>query len=486
MRFLKRRESVFITGAAGKSLECALRRRPVANAASRNWEDGTFARGAAAVLLGGTTIHSWGGLPTVPTHTDLVVDKIRNRKEVSQRWKSAKILIIDEGMFMFYLSLLSGQMFQQLAEVAARIRCGPALHFGGLTLLVYADFFQLPPVHKDASPYFAFQSNAWMKVFKADRTVVLSSVYRHQTSDLLSMLNDIRLGILTDETLSLLRRLERPLPTLPFGPVELFARREDVDHANNSRLSAIKSVAFTYRSKDYSSCQPARAAALFRDMVAPANLELRIDAQVMLLRNVATEAGLTSGSVGKVIGFYQISEVVPKEATSSQASFARNIHVDDEGTPLTALANIEEVRTSKCTTLTPPDTTTYPLVAFPNAHGKPCEAILIMNAEFVINDAQGRPLARRHQIPLVLAWAMSIHRSQGMNLHRVRVDMQDVREHGQAYVALSRCASLDGLQVVNFHPSRVKVHKDVQSFYRDIGRQPHHFLRAFADETFCG
>lgn len=76
-----------------------------------------------------------------------------------------------------------------------------------------------------------------------------------------------------------------------------------------------------------------------------------------------------------------------------------------------------------------------------------------------------KKLATRIQVPLLLAWALSIHKAQGQTLHRVKVDLGRVFETGQAYVALSRATSIGGLQVLNFHPNKVTVHPKVKAFY---------------------
>ncbi|ESK92032.1 dna repair and recombination protein pif1 [Moniliophthora roreri MCA 2997] len=108
----------------------------------------------------------------------------------------------------------------------------------------------------------------------------------------------------------------------------------------------------------------------------------------------------------------------------------------------------------------------YPLVLFEypaqDDSGRTLtEAVLIKRDEFRVEDAEGKVLARRIQVPLILAWAMSIHKSQGQTLHRVKVDLTKVFERGQSYVALSRASSLEGLQVIGFNPKKVMAHPKV-------------------------
>lgn len=102
----------------------------------------------------------------------------------------------------------------------------------------------------------------------------------------------------------------------------------------------------------------------------------------------------------------------------------------------------------------------FPIVEFPTVDGGK-EAVLVMREEFKVEDAEGKVLARRMQVPLILAWAMSIHKSQGQTIQRVKVDLGKVFEKGQSYVALSRAASMDGLQVLRFDPKKVMAHPKV-------------------------
>jgi len=99
--------------------------------------------------------------------------------------------------------------------------------------------------------------------------------------------------------------------------------------------------------------------------------------------------------------------------------------------------------------------------------------LLCIPQQFTVNNAVGTTEARRDQVPLILAWALSVHKSQGQTLEKVKVDLRRTFESGQAYVALSRATSLEGLQVLNFHPSKVSAHPRVLEWYRS-GHRPLH------------
>ncbi|KAJ8487625.1 hypothetical protein ONZ45_g14265 [Pleurotus djamor] len=471
-RFVRRRESVFLTGAAGAT--SLILRRLTTSAAYGPTGTGksvllqsivsilrqdhrlepdaiavTATTGCAAAELGGTTLHSWAGLPPNLANTENVVAKIRFRKGVAQRWKSVKILIIDE------VSMLSGRTFQQLSEIACAIRCKSFLPFGGITL---------PPVQKNALPYFAFQSSAWKLLFQPRNSVVLATIYRQTTAGTLWLLIMFWIGVLTDHAVHLLKSVSRSLPPSITEPVNLFARRQDVDSANQASQQRLTSPTFTFTSRDSASRTLSQPKSLFNAMIAPSILSLRTGSQVMLIRNIDVSCGLVSGTTGKVIGFHRIDEV-SSHANATSTTAIRAVSLGAEGTPLAPDPSSAPLHQD--------DDTRYPLVSFPLDGGDRREAVLLMQHEFRIDDAQGRSLARRHQIPLILAWALSIHRSQGKTLSRVIVNMENIYQCGQAYVALSRCSSLEGLQVVGFHPLRVKTHPDVVAFYKSLGNDTH-------------
>lgn len=111
----------------------------------------------------------------------------------------------------------------------------------------------------------------------------------------------------------------------------------------------------------------------------------------------------------------------------------------------------------------------YPMVRFAIADGT-TRALLCKRESWKVELPNGEVQASREQVPLILAWALSIHKAQGQTLERVRVDLGRVFEKGQAYVALSRATSMNGLQVLRFDAKKVNAHEKVRSFYNSLTR----------------
>lgn len=172
-------------------------------------------------------------------------------------------------------------------------------------------------------------------------------------------------------------------------------------------------------------------------------IRLKEHAQVMLLKNM--DADLVNGSIGVVVGFvgkgkYRKKETVARLRTPNRI---KDSFIDDSG-------DIDMK-------------TPYPVVKFSG------DRILVLEREvWSVELPGGKEAASRSQIPLMLAWAISIHKSQGQTLDRVKVDLGKVFEKGQAYVALSRATSLDRLQILNFDPKRVQAHPTVTQFYSSL------------------
>jgi ATP-dependent DNA helicase PIF1 len=204
---------------------------------------------------------------------------------------------------------------------------------------------------------------------------------------------------------------------------------------------------------------------LLSNCMATEALTLKKGAQVMLIKNI--DETLVNGSLGKVIGFmseqqfdnYQQHE---EEYYADQAAMADGGENEDE---IPGLAE----RRQKIKDLMASTTQHFPVVRFTIADGSTRD-LLCQREKWKVELPDGEVQAERSQVPLILAWALSIHKAQGQTLERVKVDLGRVFEKGQAYVALSRATSMQGLQVMGFDPRKVMAHERVRVFYNSLSR----------------
>lgn len=324
-------------------------------------------------------------------------------------WKCTDVLVIDE------ISMVSGIFFENLNIIAQTIRDSSA-PFGGIRLLLLGDFLQLPPVSRAGFRAFrAFESEAWAKCRM--RSFVLTETMRQTDEEFISNLLKIRLGVCDEDTTEYFTSLSRDLVyTDSIEPVRLFALRKHVDTYNSARLERIDNPLRTFISTDNGQ------SSTLVHCPAPRELSLKKGCQVMLVRNISDS--LVNGTVGTVTGFKTIDEFK------------------------------------------------HPIVDVVCANGR-IKKILVNRAQWESMDMNGNIIASRLQFPLILAWAITIHKAQGKTIPRLYVDMQGVFESGQAYVALSRCQSPENLQVVNFSSDLIKADPPCVSFHSNLAQSEH-------------
>jgi ATP-dependent DNA helicase PIF1 len=278
------------------------------------------------------------------------------------------------------------------------------------------------------------------------------------------MLNEMRLGKISPETERAFQALARPL-TFDDGVdlAELFPTRHQVEESNNKRLRELKGKVYKYEASDMG--HPEQKERLLANMMAPKSLDLKMNAQVMLIKNL--DDTLVNGSLGKVIGFSdeklfdltnpdEYDDQLEKDMAKAKrklSSFSRDAEEKSDGQQ-------------------------YPVVQFRATDGA-ARVVLCQPMEWKVELPNGDVQAKRTQVPLILAWALSIHKAQGQTLERVTVDLRKVFEKGQAYVALSRATSQQGLRVIGFNKSKVMAHPRVVAFYNKLysveeamGRKP--------------
>jgi ATP-dependent DNA helicase PIF1 len=269
------------------------------------------------------------------------------------------------------------------------------------------------------------------------------------------MLNEMRLGRVSEQTVQTFKSLSRPLHFDDgLDATELFPTRQEVDRANDMRLRALPSEPRRFDADD--SGDPQIRDRLLENMMAPKTIELKKGAQVMCIKNM--DESLVNGSLGKVRGF--MSEAVFEQWTNGLGggNDADEFEVD----PSSRKKIKSFIREGALK-----DMKEYPLVQFTCSDGSH-RTMLVQPEEWKVELPNGEVQAKRSTLPLILAWALSIHKAQGQTLERVKVDLGKVFEKGQAYVALSRATTQAGLQVLRFEKSKVMAHPRVVRFYNQL------------------
>ena len=443
---VKEGKNVFISGSAGVGKSFLV--KEIVNYFEEEGKrfSKTSSTGMASVAIGGQTIHSVGGIPlridpSDPTHSyaNLAMAMFWPAKK---NWTQMDALVIDE------ISMLDPLYLKTLDMTVRTLRCNMHRPFGGIQLVMVGDFLQLPPVHKKEDTEkkgfveFAFELPQWAQY--AEVSVLLETPFRQaEDTRYFDLLNRMRYGKLTESDIDLLRtRINAPLENIPAGiiPTHMYPYNSQVDSINNEHMRALGgsleteqhiykySQGFETPKQKKAKIQtniPAmdvstanRRKKLLQKLIANApvgdTVTLRVGAQVMLVANTDVKRRLVNGSRGVVVGFGEFEPYLP-------------------------------------------------IVKF--ASGETCS---VDYHTWRISDGKlGDVLF--NQMPLKLAWAISIHKSQSATLEFALIDLPARRlAPGQAYVAFSRVSTLSGLTLSRFDPQCVWANQKVVSFYQHM------------------
>lgn len=421
---MERFESIFITGSAGtgktKLIEQII--KVLRKIHGRHGVYVTASTGVAACALKGQTLHSFAGVGLAEADSFSLLSRVFNDKRTLKRWKNTKALVIDE------ISMVDGDLFDKLEYIARGVMSNkfdvsqPELPWGGIQLVVSGDFFQLPPVDKKFDgKKFAFEANCWDNSFQFQ--VSLDSVFRQSDLEYVRILEGIRKGKLDPEDENLLeQRVCANEDGLDETVVRLFPRNGDVDRVNETRLRDLGEEIVVYEAFDTGK-EPWMSQ--LNQGIAPNTLKLCKGARVMLTKNMDVKSKLVNGATGLITRFVNVRK-----------GDAKKICRYHEGTIL-------------------------PVVKF-DSGGQ----MVIKPSKWEIFEGD-LSLAERMQLPLMLAWATSIHKSQGMTLEKLYTNLSRAFGYGMSYVAFSRVKCLDGLYLSGFRPSSVRAHPKVLAFYKN-------------------
>jgi ATP-dependent DNA helicase PIF1 len=401
--------SVFFTGSAGTGKSFLLKH--IIGVLPPETTVASASTGAAACLIGGTTLHQFAGMGTGAGTLEQCI-ALASRPHKAEQWRKCQCLIIDE------VSMISGDLFDKLECVARSVRKSRE-PFGGIQLVLCGDFLQLPPVTAKGERRYCFQSKSWRR--SVTRTVELTEVHRQRDKRFIDILQHIRYGRCPSAVAAALQATStNEIECHGIVATKLFTHTEDVNHINQKELRNLPGSSRRFTAED--STTNSSVEEYLNSMCPVAKvLELKVGAQVMLAKNMHIQEGLVNGARGVLTKF-----------DAAHNSF-----------PVVRLTNGKE--------------------------------FVIRPQKWSVRAANGA-LVTRVQLPLKLAWAISIHKSQGMTLDCVEVSLSRVFEDGQAYVALSRARSLDGLRVLDFTSSCARADKHVIEYYQALRQSRKNYI----------
>ncbi|MGP9544613.1 AAA family ATPase [Psychrobacter sp. AOP7-B1-25] len=439
---LKTGQNVFLTGSAGSGKTYTLnqyidylraRRVPVAVTAST---------GIAATHMNGTTIHSWSGIGIKDELTDRDLTTLSRKQFLADRLKDTAVLVIDE------ISMLHAKQLNLVSQVLKHIRKNDKA-FGGIQVVVAGDFFQLPPIGSKGETNrekFAFMSEAWLDA--KFHICYLSEQHRQVSEaangglDLDDILNQIRRQEVTFEAIAALEATYDQ--SVDIKRTRLYTHNLNVNKINDKELASLDGEMMRFEATATGDSKLVET--LKKTVRTQDELILKVGAKVMFIKNNA-ELGVSNGTMGELIGFAAV-KIDDKESSDALVEDDSSDDVDEDaagekttkGKKSTAKNDKEKPKSKK------PTTQKMPVVRLNSGR-----EVIAEPEEWIIEDETGDVLASYLQVPLCLAWAITIHKSQGMTLDAAEIDLSRTFELGQGYVALSRLKSLSGLQLLGMN-----------------------------------
>lgn len=404
LKILKSGKNTFLTGPAGSGKTYLLneyieflKKHGVGVAV-------TASTGIAATHIKGMTIHSWSGLGIKNSLNDWDLDFLEQKQYLWKRYEKTKVLIIDE------ISMINSYFLDSIDKLARMFKRDES-PFGGMQIIFCGDFFQLPPVQKinysapELSDDLYNEKQKPIFAFNSNAWLnsnlhicYLSEQFRQKDKELENILNAIRKRSVDQNIKNKLA--EKIIDETEEEITRLYTHNFNVDFYNTKKLTEIDSPTYRYKMKDRGAKNLVEN--LKKGCLAPEILEIKMGALVMFVKNNSI-AGYINGTTGKVVDF-------------------------EDG---------------------------YPVV-----ETKDGEIFIATPQEWLIEDGD-KILAKIEQVPLKLAWAITIHKSQGMTLDYALIDLSRSFIEGQGYVALSRLRSLNGLKITGFNQKALEVHPDV-------------------------
>lgn len=449
---LGRKSGLFVTGGGGVGKtrvlrQCADEYRD-ARSGSRAGLHVVAPTGVAAAAAGGVTIHSYLRLAAGCFDESLSEEDDAARLFscmdglTKRRLADTSVLLLDE------VSMVSSRMFTMLVY-SIEMAHTQVSDYLPWRLVAFGDFFQLPPVrgdedHYDSSGQYAFKSVYWRRLFRNEQ-LQLRYVWRQEDKKLIGMLSRLRVGDLSSDLDNFLRsrsavyqaRVEAGV-VMDMGVTRIFPHRHRVKAHNADCLASMEKLngcaRVVYTAIDYpigvSMTEDQVTAQLDASVLAPKKLEVCVGARVAACATVGDgQVEVPNGTVGTVIGY--------------QGSSAHSLNVQ---------------------------ATRVPVVRFDTVRGPVVMTVKQVDMKLQSVSRDGA-YASRYQVPLVLAWAVTVHRCQGLSMDAAVLDLASCFLDGMVYVALSRVRFMEGVHILSFASNRVRADQRVALFYekqRDV------------------
>ena len=363
----------------------------------------TATTGIAAYNISGMTIHSYIGFGTGDGNLEYNIRKVMKNQETKRRIRNTDILIIDE------ISMLSAELFEKINEILKVVR-GNCKLFGGIQVILTGDFFQLLPVFKNKEDTrLLIESDIFLSNFTEKNTIQLIKNYRQENDiQYAELLQRLRKGDHTFKDIELLKsRITLDVPETVIRLVPLNALANRINEVELKKINNTNTKTFIPNfTKDQCKYLRYELERQFKSKNLDI-LKLKVGARVMLVKNLDVQKGLINGSLGTI-----------KE-------FSNN----------------------------------FPIVLFDNGI-----ELLIDYYLWELEDTETNKKCEARQLPLILAYAITIHKSQSLTLNKACISLSSCFCDHQVYVALSRLKTINGLFLTDFDENQIKVNEDILNF----------------------
>ena len=424
-------QNILVIGAGGTGKSALI--REIKYQAQKNFPNKKIAvcgtTGISSYTIGGITINSFMGIGTGEQDLDTLVKRIRRKNGIRDRIQQIDILIIDE------ISMASAELFEKINAICQYIRKSTS-PFGGIQVVLTGDFLQLLPVFnkvqlncsnsnskksktEEEDTRLIFESPVFRKYFTPKNIINLTENFRQDNQDFIQLLMRIRYGKHTTSDIDTLRsRLISNLTSTPSDLdsfVHLVSSNKQAQIINLTNMTNIDSAPFEYKSTFIEQGNPDISGELTRELQSQfsqkgiVNITLKQGARVMLIKNLSVEDGLVNGSVGTITHFECINNIY------------------------------------------------YPVVQFDNGIK---QLVLPTEWELEFDNSSSKGV----QLPLMLCWALTIHKCQSLTLDKAVMDLSHCFCDAQIYVALSRVKSLSGVFLHSFNERKITVNQKVKQY----------------------